>query len=153
MQLIEKQKLRFNYGVTERQLRRLYREASRRQGVTGDTLLQLLERRLDNAVFRAGFAPTIPAARQLVCHGHVRVNGCRVNIPSYRVRVGEEICMRKRKGVQQIVVDSLATTELPAADWLEVDGEKQTFEVRTLPGAAHVPFEVDAQLVVEFYAR
>lgn len=153
MQLIEKQKLRFNYGVTERQLRRLYREASRGRGVTGDALLQLLERRLDNVVFRAGFAPTIPAARQLVCHGHVQINGRRVDIPSYRVRAGEEVQMRQRKGVQKIVVDSLATFELPAADWLEVDGENQRFKVTALPTAATVPFEVDAQLVVEFYAR
>ncbi len=153
MQLLEKQKLRFNYGVSERQLRRLYAEAARGKGVTGDNLLSLLERRLDNIVFRAGFAPTIPAARQLVCHGHIRVNDRRVDIPSYRVRADETIGTRDRAGIKKLVVESLAHPSLPDVDWLEVDKEAQRATVLVLPTAAAVPFDIDVQMVVEFYAR
>ena len=95
-QLLEKQKLRYNYGLNEGQFRRLYHEAVHSKEPSGDKLLELLERRLDNTVFRAGFAPTIPAARQLVCHGHFLVNGKRLDIPSYRVREGEVISLRER---------------------------------------------------------
>ncbi|MEZ4384644.1 MAG: 30S ribosomal protein S4 [Nannocystaceae bacterium] len=152
-QLAEKQKLRFNYGLRERQLRRLFEEAKRGAGTTGARLLELLERRLDNVVFRAGFAPTIPAARQLVNHGHITVDGSRVDIPSYRVSVGEVIGVRKRKRVAELVAASIAAPSLPTAAWLEVASESMTARLTSLPPASTVPFDIDVQLVVEHYSR
>ncbi len=157
-QLTEKQKLLFNYGLRERQFVRLVAEAKRRKGVAGENLLELLERRLDNIVFRAGFAPTIPAARQLVNHGHIQVDGGRVDIPSYRIKAGEVIAPRGRLNTIRMVRASLAHPSLPKPDWLDLKvapGEDQAPEVRvvSLPPASTVPLEVDVQLVIEFYSR
>lgn len=153
MQLTEKQKLCFNYGVTERQMRRLFAEALASKGVTGEVLIELLERRLDNVVFRAGLAPTIPAARQLVCHGHVRVNGRRVDIASYRVAIGAEITLRDRSRDLEIISRSLATPRLPLPAWLERDDEARRVRMIDSPRREGAPFELDVQLVVEYYAR
>lgn len=153
MQLSEKQKLCFNYGVSETQMRRLFAEARARKGVTGSHLLELLERRLDNIVFRAGLAPTIPAARQLVNHGHVRVNERRVDIPSFRVPTGAVISLRPRSRELDIVQRSLATPALPIPGWLEVDAAERVIKMTGAPQPDTVPFDLDVQLVVEYYAR
>lgn len=154
MQLSEKQKLCFNYGVSETQMRRLFAEARARKGVTGDHLLELLERRLDNVVFRAGFAPTIPAARQLVNHGHVLVDGHRVDIPSFRVTVGAQISLRPRSREIDAIVRSLAAPALPLPGWLAAETTPHTV-VRVVadPPRDSVPLDLDVQLVVEYYAR
>lgn len=151
--LIEKQKLRFNYGVSERQLRHLMVTARRRQGPTGDNLLQLLECRLDNAVFRAGLAPTIPAARQLVSHCHVLLNGRRVNIPSIRLRAGDEIALRERSRNLPLVRETVADHALSRPEWLEWDEAALKARVTRLPEADEVPFPVEIQLVVQHYAN
>src|SRR5215510_10134499 len=128
VQLVEKQKLRFNYGLTERQLRNVFAEARRSKSHTGDKLVELLERRLDNVVFRAGFAPTIPAARQLVLHRHVCVNGKAVTIPSYRVRLGDAVDLRERSRSLDVVKGSLSEPALNRPEWLtwnEAEGRAQ----------------------------
>ncbi len=153
MQLTEKQKLVHNYGLRERQMRRLVEQAKRSNGVTGDRILEFLERRLDSTVFRAGFAPTIPAARQLVNHGHILVDGERVDIASYRLDVGQTVSVRSRAGVLALVQHAVATRTLPEASWLDVNEQKLSFEVRELPGPEALLFEVDMQLVVEFYSK
>lgn len=150
--LIEKQKLRFNYGVSERHLRRLMVEARRRQGPTGDNLLQLLECRLDNAVFRAGLAPTIPAARQLVSHSHVLLNGRRANIPSIRLKAGDEIALRERSRNLPLVRETVAEPALTRPEWLEWDETALKARMTRLPEADEVPFPVEIQLVVQHYA-
>ena len=153
VQLIEKQKLRFNYGLTERQLRRLMVDARKSKEPTGDTLLQLLERRLDNVVFRAGFAPTIVAARQLVSHGHLQLNGKTASIPSMRLRANDEIGMKPGRGELAVVVESLNEPALMRPEWLAWDEQQKKARIAHLPGAHDVPFPVDVQQVVEYYAN
>ena len=152
-QLIEKQKLRFNYGIGERQFRRLIKESKASKVATGDKLLELLERRLDNVVFRSGFAPTIPAARQLLKHGHFQVNGRRVDIPSYRVRAGETITVRERSKELVFIKESLGRPSLSLPSWLEFDASTATARVAAIPDASSVPLDVEVQLVVEYYAK
>lgn len=152
-QLQEKQKLRLNYGVTERQLRNLMRLARKQKGRTDHALLELLERRLDNVVFRAGFARTIPAARQMVRHGHVTVNGRRVDIPSFRVDNGEVVGLAERSRKVLAVLSNWEAPVLTRPPWLEVDVAGMTARIVTAPGLDTLPFEVLPQLVVEFYAK
>lgn len=152
VQLIEKQKLRFNYGLTERQIQRLFREAKRDRGPTGDKLLELLERRLDNFVFRAGFAPTTVAARQLVRHKHVLLNGRAVNIPSIRVRPGDRIQLTERARSIPVVVEALAEPSLSRPEWLAFDEAAVAATVTRTPSPDEVPLPVDVQQVVEYYA-
>ena len=152
-QLLEKQKLRFNYGLSEGQFRRLYHEAVHSKEPSGDKLLELLERRLDNTVFRAGFAPTIPAARQLVCHGHFLVNGKRLDIPSYRVREGDVITLRERSKNLAAVEASLGDVRLARPDWLEFDEGSNTATVKGLPKVDSVPFPLEIDLVIEYYSK
>lgn len=152
-QLTEKQKLRLNYGLNERQLRRYMKEARASKLATGDKLLELLERRLDNVVFRAGFAPTIPAARQLVNHGHFKVNGRRVDIASFRLRVGDEVTMRDRSKNLTVVVDALESHSPLRPEWLDVKGDGRQAMLRDVPTADTLPFQVDVQLVVEYYSK
>lgn len=152
-QLVEKQKLLFNYGLRERQLKRLVEEAKRSRKVSGERLLELLESRLDNAVFRAGFAPTIPAARQLVNHGHMTVDGKRVDIPSYRVQPGEVIAPRQRRNILDLVRENLATPSLALPEWLRLDLDELAVTVTAEPPASSTPLDVDIQLVIEFYSR
>ncbi len=153
LRLNEKQKLRFNYGVSERQLRRVVEEAKRSKMVTGEKILELLERRLDNVVFRAGFASTIPAARQLVTHGHFLVNGKRVNIPSYRVKPNDSIEPRERSRDLTVMAASLDAPSLSLPHWLNLDKENKKAVVKELPTSESVPLLIDVQLVVEYYAR
>jgi small subunit ribosomal protein S4 len=153
-QLQEKQKLRLNYGVSERQLRRLYAEASASKTPTGDKLVELLERRLDNIVFRANFAPTIPAARQLVNHRHFLVNGRKADVASIRLKAGDVIKLRDKSKEMQIVLDSLASPSLGRPDWLEINETERTIKVLDVPpGQEAAPFALDVQLVVELYSR
>ncbi len=150
MRLAEKQKPRFNYGLNEKQLRRVVQEAKRSRVVTGTKIVELLERRFDNVVFRAAFAQTIPQARQMVTHGHFQLNGRRHNIPSAQVSVGDVIAVRGRSKKHPKIVESLDMPALPLPEWLERPGESQDVRVRMLPSDS--PLHVDLQLVVEFYA-
>ncbi|MCX9157113.1 30S ribosomal protein S4 [Niveibacterium sp. 24ML] len=153
LQLQEKQKLRLNYGLSERQMRRVMTDAKRAQGSAGDKLAELLERRLDNAVFRAGFAPTIPAARQLVNHSHCLVNGRAVNIPSYRLRIGDVIALRKKSRKHPVVQENFAEPALTRPEWLSCDEAARTATVAHLPALSDIPFPIEMQLVVEYYAQ
>lgn len=153
IKLKEKQKLRFNYGVSERQLRRLMLDARKSDGPTGDYLLQLLERRLDNAVFRAGFAPTIVAARQLVSHRHILLNGRIVNIPSVRLKPGDQIGIKEASAKLPMVVSTLQDIPLSRPDWLSWNDETMTATLVHVPAAEDVPFPIDVQRVVEYYAN
>lgn len=152
--LKEKQKLRYIYGLLERQFRRTFEIAKRERGVTGERFLQLLETRLDSLLYVSGFAKTRAAARQLVGHGHVRVNGHKVDIASYTVRVGDEIEIRNRPGSRQLATRNLEETRsrtLPA--WLAVNSETLRVTVSRLPTRDEMDPSVNEQLIVEFYSR
>ena len=154
IRLEEKQKLRFNYGLTEKQLLRYVRKARRVTGSTGQVLLQLLEMRLDNTVFRLGMAPTIPAARQLVNHGHVTINGRVVNIPSYQCRPGEVIAVRNREASRKLVEANLqypGLANLPSH--LEFDKNKMEGKVNAVIEREWVALSINELLVVEYYSR
>lgn len=156
LQLRAKQKLKGHYGdISEKQFRKTYEEADRRKGDTPDNLIGLLESRLDAVVYRAKFAPTIFAARQFVNHGHVQVNGRRVNIGSYRVRAGDLIELREKSKQLVIVLESVQLAERDVPDYIEVDHSKMTATFVRAPGLADVPFAVQMEpnLVVEFYSR
>jgi small subunit ribosomal protein S4 len=153
VKLKEKQKLRFNYGLTESQMRKLIMNARKGNNPTGEQLLQLLERRLDNVVFRAGFAPTGIAARQLVSHGHVLQNGKPVNIPSIRVNVGDVITLKSSSFKMPLVIETLAKIVLERPVWLHWDDTTKSIKVAHLPDADQVPFPVDVQQVVEYYSN
>lgn len=152
IKLMEKQKLRFNYGVTETQIRRLMSEAKASRDQAGKKLLEFLERRIDNAVFRAGFAPTIVAARQLVRHKHVLLNGRAVNIPSIRVKAGDTLQVTAKGLKIPCVVETLATPVLEAAEWVKRDETSNIATVLRNPDASEVPFPIEIQHVVEYYA-
>lgn len=153
--LEEKQKLRFNYGVSEKQLRRYFEQAKKRSEATGEALLELLERRLDNVVFRLGFARTIPAARQLVVHGHVLVDGRRVDRPGYSVSIGETISLTGRARENPHVKESVdygPQVQLPS--YLDLDPQDSySGRVVNAPTRTDVPLVVDESSIVEFYAR
>jgi small subunit ribosomal protein S4 len=152
--LDEKQKLRFNYGLSERQLLRYVRKARRVSGSTGQVLLQFLEMRLDNTVFRLGMAPTIPAARQLVNHGHIRVNDRSVNIPSYQCRPGDVISVQNKPASRQLVEQNLQYPGLAnVPSHLELDKEKLTGKVTGLVEREWVALQINELLVVEYYSR
>ena len=155
-QLRAKQKLKGYYGdLTEKQFRKIYGEAERVKGDTGEMLIGLLERRLDAVVYRAKFVPTIFAARQFVNHGHVLVNGKRVNIASYRVSEGDVISVREKSRQMAAIVEAIALTERDVPDYLEVDNSKLTAKFVRTPGLGDVPYPVQMEpnLVVEYYAK
>ncbi|HUZ72681.1 MAG TPA: 30S ribosomal protein S4 [Stellaceae bacterium] len=155
-QLMAKQKLKGYYGnIGERQFRRIYEEARRRKGDTGDNLIALLERRLDAVIYRMKFAPTPFAARQFVNHGHIRVNGRRVNIPSYQVRDGDTIELRDKSKELVIVLEATRSTEREVPDYLEVDHDRMRGRFVRAPKLTDVPYPVpmEPNLVVEFYSR
>lgn len=152
--LAEKQKLRLQYGLLEKQFRRYFEEAQRRMGVTGTLLLQLLECRLDNVAFRMGLGNTRRASRQFVNHGHVKVNGRRVDVPSYQVKPGDvvEVCDNQRsKQLAMRLLDLTQATPLP--DWLEMDREKLAGKFVRIPEREELDPMVSEQLVVELYSR
>ncbi len=153
VQLREKQKLRYMYGVLERQFRRYYRDAARRKGITGETLLQILESRLDNVVYRAALAATRPQARQLVGHGHFLVNGRKVDIPSYRVRPGDAITIKDRSRDLVVVQHAVDTLDRSVPEWLEVDADERRIVVRELPSRAQIDTPIQEQLIVELYSK
>lgn len=153
VKLQEKQKIRFNYGLTETQLRRLMIDARKGKEPTGETLLQLLERRIDNVVFRAGFAPTIPAARQLVNHGHVILNGRPVNIASIRLRVGDVVSLSAYAKKIPLVLETIQNPALTRPEWLSWNPEAGQVTVAHTPSSDDVPFPLDVQQVVEYYAN
>lgn len=153
VQLVEKQKLRFNYGLSEKALKRLFDEAQHSKEETGAKVMELLERRLDNVVWRASFARAIPAARQLVNHRHILVNGRRVNIPSYRIKVGDVISFRERSQNLGIVGESIENPgRFALPKWMEVDKEARKIKIIELPTQESVPLEVDLRKVIEFYS-
>ena len=152
IKLMEKQKLRYNYGVTETQIRRLMGEAKASRDQSGKKLLELLERRIDNAVFRAGFAPSIVAARQLVRHKHILLNGKLVNIPSIRVKAGDTLQMTAKGLKIPCVIETLATPVLEPAEWVKRDEASGIATVVRIPDASEVPFPIEIQHVVEYYA-
>ena len=155
LQLRAKQKLKGYYGnLTEKQFSRIYEEAARRKGNTSENLIALLESRLDAIVYRAKFVPTPFAARQFVNHGHVMVNGKRVNIPSYRVKVGDVVQVRERSRNMALVLEALQLIERDSPDYVEVDPKAMTAKLTRLPELAEVPYPVkmEPNLVVEFYA-
>lgn len=154
LQLREKQKLRFIYGVLERQFRNYYKEAARRKGATGENLLQLLERRLDNVVYRMGYGSTRSEARQLVNHKAITVNGKVVNIPSYQVSPEDVVAVREKAKKQVRIQDSLAIAEqLGFPEWLEVDPKKMEGTFKTVPEREDLPADINESLVVELYSK
>lgn len=151
--LIEKQKLRFSYGLTERQFHRVYEKALRKRGVTGETMLQILETRLDNVVYRLGFAPTRPAARQMVVHGHIMVNGRKVTIPSYAVGVGDVIEVRNKSSSRQLATRSLERPAVKLPAWLSLQKDLLRGVVLRLPTPEEAQPLANVQTVVEFYSK
>jgi len=152
--LIEKQKLRYYYGLMEKQFRGVYQKALRRRGVTGEHMLQILETRLDNVVYHLGFATTRPAARQMVAHGHVRVNGKKVTIPSYALKVNDVIEVKDTAVSKQLVAKTLeASTSRTVPDWLTVDKTALRGTVMRVPTRDEIQPVANEQAVVEFYSR
>ena len=152
--LAEKQKLRMQYGVLEKQFRRYYKEASRRRGITGDVLLQLLELRLDNVCYRLGVGNTRRASRQFVNHGHILVNDHRVDIPSYQCKPGDVIKVRDANRSRQLAMRMLDMTQArPILDWLTMDRDKLVGSVTRIPERDEIDPMVNEQLVVELYSR
>ena len=152
-QLAEKQKAKYIYGVLERQFRRAYEEATRLPGVTGENLLRLLELRLDNVVYRAGWAATRPQARQFVNHGLINVDGKRVNIPSYRVRPGQVVSLGKKAMEMIVIRHNLDVLDRSVVGWLEVSDGGSKVTVRDVPQRAHIDVPVREQLIVELYSK
>jgi len=154
LQLREKQRARRIYGVLERQFRNYYKEATQLKGITGENLLRLLELRLDNVVYRAGFGMSRDAARQTVRHGHVEVNGRKASIPSMRLRVGDKVTIRDKSKQSQPVLQSLQWNEnRPPASWLDVDRNALTAVVRQLPPREAIDVPVQEQMIVELYSK
>jgi small subunit ribosomal protein S4 len=153
LQLQEKQKARFSYGLSERQFRNLYEEANRKEGVTGDNMLRFLELRLDNVAYRAGWAATRPQARQFVSHGHISVNGKRVTIPSYRVRKGEVITLRDKAREFVVVQWNKDVLDRTPPAWLESSDEGMAVTVLDLPRRDQIDIPVREQLIVELYSK
>ena len=153
-QLREKQKARRIYGLLERQFRHYFTKAADAKGVTGEVLLQMLERRIDNVVFRLGFAPSRSAARQIVRHGHVTVNGRRVDIPSQLVRAGEEIAVRDKSKKLAVVLTSLeARKGQGVPEWLELNVDRLAGRVLNIPTRGSIPVPINEQLIVELYSK
>ena len=153
IQLREKQKLKFIYGVLEKQFRRYYKEAARQSGITGTNLLVILESRLDNVVYRSGLASTRPQARQLVNHGHFLVNDKRVDIPSYQVRGGEVITVKERSLEILPILHSIDTGDRKVPEWMDVDADERKITIADLPSREQIDTEIQEQLVVELYSK
>ena len=152
IQLQEKQKAKYTYGILERQFRKLYAEAARRGGITGEELMKLIEARLDNVVYRLGIGRSRAQARQLVSHCHICVNGNVVNIPSYEVKVGDVISVRERSKSLEIISDNLASRASNYA-WLEWDGANLSGKFVNYPERAEIPEPINEQLIVELYSK
>lgn len=154
LQLMEKQKAKYTYGVLERQFRNLFHEAAAARGVTGEVLLQLLESRLDNTVFRLGIAPTRRAARQLVTHKHIVVNGVLTNIPSAKLKPGDVVSVRGKSQGLEVVVNSVnAKSDVRKYPWLEFTPDKMEGVFVSMPEREHIPENINEQLIVELYSK
>ena len=152
-QLAEKQKAKYIYGLLERQFAKLFDTASRKKGVTGEVLLQMLEARLDNTVYRLGIAPTRRAARQLVGHKHILVNGDIVNISSYTLKAGDLVEVRERSKSLEVITNSLSIQGARKYNWLEWDNSEMTGKLINLPPRADIPENINEQLIVELYSK
>ena len=152
--LLEKQKLRFSYWVSEKQFRNYVKEAFKKPGIPGETLISLLERRLDNVVYRLGFAPTLLAARQLVVHGHVLVNGRKVDRPSYTLRPGETLSLKEKTRKLLLVEEGLARSPArPVLPYIQVDKENLKGMLTSVPERGQIPLEINEALIMEHYTR
>ena len=151
IQLREKQKARFVYGVMEKQFYKLYEEATRKEGVTGELLLQFLERRFDNVIYRLGLSNTRRQARQIVSHGHLEINGRRVNIASYRVKQGDVITVREKSKDLAIIKEAINQKSVPG--WLSFDENALSAKVLENPTREAVDFEINEAMIIEFYSR
>lgn len=152
VQLQEKQKAKYTYGLLERQFKNLFQKAVSKKGITGEVLLQLIEARLDNVVFRMGISPTRAGARQLVTHRHITVNGEIVNIPSYQLRPGDIIGVRERSKSLEVISDSLAT-RANRYSWLEWDDDQMAGKFMNFPEREEIPENIKEQLIVELYSK
>ena len=152
-QLREKQKAKYTYGVLERQFRNLFEKAARTKGITGEVLLQLLESRLDNVVYRLGLAPSRPAARQLVLHKHINVNGKNVNIPSYRVMPGDVVTVREKSKSLEVIADSVSGFNHSKYPWIEWDNSIMGGKFLHVPAREDIPETIKEQLFVELYSK
>ncbi|HEV7351398.1 30S ribosomal protein S4 [Telluribacter sp.] len=153
LQLMEKQKVKYIYGILERQFRNLFQRATVKEGITGENLLKYCEARLDNTVYRLGIAPTRRAARQLVNHKHVMVDGEIVNIPSYSLRPGQAISVREKSKSLEAVTDSLSGHSSKRYTWLEWDGQQMAGKFVTYPERDQIPENISEQLIVELYSK
>jgi small subunit ribosomal protein S4 len=151
-QLLEKQKAKYTYGVLEKQFRNLFKKAQRTKGITGELLLQLLESRLDNVVYRLGIAPTRASARQLVTHKHITVNGELVSIPSYSLRAGDIVGVREKSKSLEIITESLSSRRL-SSSWLEWDQSSMAGKFLNKPERNDIPETIKEQLIVELYSK
>ena len=151
--LAEKQKAKYTYGVLERQFRNLFEKAAKADGITGEVLLQLLESRLDNVVYRLGIAPTRRAARQLVGHRHITVDGAVVNIPSYSIKPGQVIAVREKSKSLEVIEASLAGRNHSQFPWIEWDAQTKTGKFLHKPERADIPENIKEQLIVELYSK
>ena len=152
-QLSEKQKAKYTYGLLEKQFARTYEAAARMGGITGENLLKLLECRLDNVVYRLGIAPTRAAARQLVSHRHICVNGNVVNIPSYSLRIGDVVSVREKSKTLEVITESLLGTNHSRYAWLEWDGASMSGKFLARPEREEIPENIKEQLIVELYSK
>lgn len=153
IQLKEKQKAKYTYGILEKQFRNLFEKASRSKGVTGEVLLQLLESRLDNVVFRLGISPTRDGARQLVTHRHITVNGNVVNIPSFTLKPGDEVGVRERSKSMIVITDALESNRAGSSSWVEWDAAQMTGKFLNRPEREEIPENIKEQLIVELYSK
>jgi len=153
VQLLEKQKAKYTYGILERQFANLFDKAASKQGVTGEVFLKLLEARLDNTVYRLGIAPTRAAARQLVSHKHITVNGDVVNIPSYSLRPGDIVAVRERSKSLETITDSTAGKKINKFSWLEWDGNELVGKFLNYPERSEIPENIKENLIVELYSK
>lgn len=153
IQLREKQKAKYTYGVLERQFRNTFEKAQHSKGVTGEVLLQMLEARLDNVVFRLGIAPTRAAARQLVSHRHITVNGNVVNIPSRQLKSGDIIGVREKSKSLEVITDSMETRRYSKLSWLEWDDAQMAGKFMNMPERSEIPEDIKEQLIVELYSK
>ena len=153
IQLKEKQKAKYTYGILERQFANLFTRAQHSKGITGEVLLQLLESRLDNVVYRLGIAPTRSGARQLVSHRHITVNGKVVSIPSYILRPGDLIGVREKSKSLEVITDSISGSHRSASPWLEWDASQMTGKFLNRPEREEIPENIKEQLIVELYSK
>lgn len=152
-QLVEKQKLRLSYGMSEKQFRNVFKRAKAKSGVTGDIMLEMLERRLDNVIYRAGFANTRAQARQMATHGHFKINGKKASIPSMMVNIDDVITVKDKQGSKDLVAANIETAKQEEVLWLETNKEEQSIKVVRFPTPEEAAPPAEIQLIIEFYSK